>query len=41
MRSDSTLDSDARRKGYWALNAGLALIVGSVIAFFRLTAGSY
>jgi hypothetical protein len=32
--SDSTLDSDTRRKGYWALDAVLALI-----AFFRLTAG--
>jgi len=37
--SDSALDSDARRKGYWALNAALALIAGTVIAFFLLTAG--
>ena len=37
--TDKTLDRDARRKGYWALNAGLALVAGSVIVFSRLTAG--
>ncbi len=30
--SDITLDSDARCKGYWVLNAALAPIAGSVIA---------
>ncbi len=37
--TDKTLDPDARRKGYWALNAGLALVAGSVIVFSRLNAG--
>ncbi len=36
--SDKSLDLDARRKGYWALNAGLALVAGSVVVFSRLTA---
>jgi len=36
---DKALDADARRKGYWALNAGLALIAGSIAAFSRLSAG--
>jgi hypothetical protein len=37
--TDKALDPDVRRKGYWALNAGLALIAGSIIAFSRLSAG--
>jgi len=37
--SDKTLDPEARRKGYWALNAGLALMAGSVVVFSRLSAG--
>jgi len=36
---DKSLDPEARRKGYWALNAGLALIAGSVIVFSRFSAG--
>ena len=37
--SDKTLDPEARRKGYWALNAGLVLMAGSVVVFSRLSAG--
>lgn len=37
--SDKTLDPEARRKGYWTLNAGLALIAGSVVVFSRFSAG--
>ncbi len=34
---DGTLDSDARGKGYWALDAASAFMAGRVIALFRLT----
>ena len=37
--TDKSLDRDARRKGYWALNAGLVLMAGSVVVFSRLSAG--
>ena len=37
--TDKSLDPDARRKGYWPFNAGLALIAGSIVVFSRLSAG--
>ncbi len=37
--TDKALDPDVRRKGYWALNAGLALVAGSIAVFSRLGAG--
>lgn len=37
--SDKALDPDVRRKGYWALNAGLALVAGSIAVFSQLGAG--
>lgn len=37
--SDKALDPDVRRKGYWALNAGLVLVAGSIAVFSQLGAG--
>jgi len=39
LLTDKSLDPDARRRGYWPFNVGLALIAGSVVVFSRLSAG--